>query len=185
MPVNVRIKVAPGRHHSVKFDEIRIRLKETQSWNSIINSKAGNDNFLTETTVLARQRLKCWEDYVDEDDPTQRTVELKDVSLEIPEDAVLDREYGLVRVHHFLDIKLVSHGGFVDNLKFKFPVVLGGDQYELVPSNHPVNFKHQDSIDKILARAIANTVVAVTNTAEHLWLERDQCAAKKLAVQTE
>lgn len=189
MPVNVMIKVVPGKHHSVKFDEIRVRLKETHSWNSIINSKAGNDNFLTETKVLAREQLTCWEDHIDEDDPTNRTVELNDVELEIPEDAVPDREYGLVRVHHFLDIKLVSKGGLVDNLKFKFPVVIGGDQYDLMPSNHPMNFKNQDSVDKIMARGIANTVMAVTNTAEHLWLERGgggggQSAAKKMAEQT-
>ena len=176
--MSLDISITIETRTKVNFDEIRVGLKEIQSWTSLVESKNGNSPLLTETTKLAKETVKDWTERQDETNNNRRVIHLKNIELEVPESTSSDREVGLVRVHHFLDIKLISHGRRVGNLNYKFPIVIGGgDQYTIPPDRHPMHIKQTP--DKILAAAIAGAIKKVTRTTDYC-LEAPGRAAKQL-----
>mmetsp|Transcript_11319 Transcript_11319/g.18728 ORF Transcript_11319/g.18728 Transcript_11319/m.18728 type:complete len:272 (-) Transcript_11319:139-954(-) len=163
---------------NVTFDEIRIGINEVQSWASLIQPKHGNTTTMMEVTKLSRRCYTEWdvEHVVNEQtEKTERLVQLHGTSLEIPKCATKDREYGLLRIHHYLQVKLISHSKIVNNLRFRFPLVIGGVQYAadiLPPVDHPlhaINKHTKRNPSKILAYGIARSVIFVTKTAERLF----------------
>lgn len=176
--MSLDISITIETRTKVNFDEIRVGLKEIQSWTSLVESKNGNSPLLTETTKLAKETVKDWTERQDETNNNRRVIHLKNIELKVPESTSSDREVGLVRVHHFLDIKLISHGRRVGNLNYKFPIVIGGgDQYTIPPDRHPMHIKQTP--DKILAAAIAGAIKKVTRTTDYC-LEAPGRAAKQL-----
>ena len=176
--MSLDISITIETRTEVKFDEIRVGLKEIQSWTSLVESKNGNSPLLTETTKLAKETVEDWTELPDETNNNRRSIHLKNIELEVPDSTSSDREVGLVRVHHFLDIKLISHGRRVGNLNYKFPIVIGGgDQYTIPPDRHPMHIKQTP--DKILAAAIAGAIKKVTRTTDYC-LEAPGRAAKQL-----
>ena len=180
--MSLDISITIETRTKVNFDEIRVGLKEIQSWTSLVEFKNGNSPLLTETTKLAKETVKDWTERQDETNNNRRVIHLKNIELEVPESTSSDREVGLVRVHHFLDIKLISHGRRVGNLNFKFPIVIGGgDQYTIPPDHHPMHIKQTP--DKILAAAIAGAIKKVIRTTDYC-LEAPGRAAKQLLKKT-
>ena len=177
--MSLDISITIDTRTEVKFDEIRVGLKEIQSWTSLVEFKNGNSPLLTETTKLAKETVEDWTEHPDEtNNNNRRGIHLKNIELEVPESTSSDREVGLVRVHHFLGIKLISHGRRVGNLNYKFPIVIGGgDQYTIPPDRHPMHIKQTP--DKILAAAIAGAIKKVTRTTDYC-LEAPGRAAKQL-----
>jgi len=180
--MSLDISITIETRTEVKFDEIRVGLKEIQSWTSLVESKNGNSPLLTETTKLAKETVEDWTELPDETNNNRRSIHLKNIELEVPDSTSSDREVGLVRVHHFLDIKLISHGRRVGNLNFKFPIVIGGgDQYTIPPDHHPMHIKQTP--DKILAATIAGAIKKVIRTTDYC-LEAPGRAAKQLLKKT-
>lgn len=152
---------------SQSFDEIQIRVKEVHSWSGVTSSKYSSNEQLTETTNLTKKNTVHWTERPD--GMERRVIDLKKMSLDIPNTASHDQRKGLVRVYHFLQVKLISTSRCVQNLCFRFPIVLGGEQYQVVPKDHPVNLT--DFGKMTLVDAVAGTVGYVADALDLLWSE--------------
>lgn len=162
----VRIDIdITNTNHNIKFDEIRVRVKEVQSWSSITASKVGYNEQVTETSNLTKKNLFQWKERLD-DTHHYKVIELHKVSLDIPTTASIDQPKGLLRVHHFLQVKLVSYRRQVENLCFRFPLVIGSAQYEVVPADHPANDVQLGKTT--FAEALAGTIGYLASTVDHL-----------------
>ena len=120
---------------------------------------------MAETSNLTKKNLFHWKEQLD-DTYHYRVIELHKVSLDIPTTASIDQPKGLLRVHHFLQVKLVSYRRQVENLCFRFPLVIGGAQYEVVPADHPANDAKLGKTT--FAEALAGTMVYLTSRVDHL-----------------
>lgn len=166
IPLNVEIANSSA---SGSFDEIRIRLNEVHSWNSIVSPKYSNSSVMTEVTKLSKKDIRTWTEHVDYRE--RRVIHLDNMSLDIPDTAKCDSDAGLVRIHHVLEVKLISRRYSVDNMRFRFPLVIGGKQYDhVLPRRHAVNYLTKKKTEQVLADAIAAVVSGITKSAEY-WLE--------------
>jgi hypothetical protein len=155
-----------NKTRKVIFDEVRVSLKEVKTWASIIPPKHGNNTTRTEMTELASMNYESLEK--DTIDYGKRVQLLHNISLDVPENAKCDQELGLVRVHHFLQVKIISHGGTIRDLRFRFPFVIGGAQYkEAVPADHPVNSMKKIRPSKALANGIAKSTMLLSNSGHY------------------
>jgi hypothetical protein len=159
---------------NVKFDEIRISVNEVQTWASMIPPKHSNSATMTEITKLSKKTLKTWniQKVVNErTGKTERFVQLHGMSLEVPKITAADRPYGLLRIHHYVQVKLISDGKIINNLRYRFPLVIGGPQMEELPDDHPLHTinKHTRSVSKTLAFGVARTIILITKAAEYVF----------------
>jgi hypothetical protein len=158
----------------VKFDEIRISVNEVQTWASLIQPKHGNNATMTEITKLSKKCLQTWdiEKVVNEQTgKTERFVQLHGMSAEIPKITAEDRPYGLLRIHHYLQVKLISDGKIINNLRFRFPLVIGGPQMKELSDDHPLHTikKHKRNLSKALAFGVARTIILVTQAFDYAF----------------
>lgn len=158
----------------VTFDQVQISVREVQSWSSLIQPKTGNSPTMMETTKLSKEKICNWDIIPIVDESTgkkQRFVQLHDLSIDVPKSASNDRPYGLLRIHHYLQIKLTSDGAIINNLRFRFPLVLGGEQHEIMSDDHPLHKikRGNKSLSKTLAFGIARTVIVASKAAEFLF----------------
>lgn len=168
-----------------KFDEIRIRLIEVLSWSSITgqisNAKQykGFKDIATEITKLTTKKLSSWPEEID--GRQRRVIRLHNMSLDIPQSAKCDQNVGLIRIHHVLEVKLISSGYHVSNMKFRFPLVIGGKQYDgrrALPRHHAINYLNEKRTEQILADTVAAVVSGITHSAEYLLNFRPGTSAK-------
>jgi hypothetical protein len=171
IPLNVEIANSSEKG---EFDEIRIRLNEVHSWTSIIGPKRGTDSsIMTEVTKLTKKNIRSWTEQIDY--RHRRVILLDNMSLDVPTIAICDRNSGLVRIHHVLEVKLISHGYSVDNMRFRFPLVIGGKQYdEASPKRHAVSYLNDIHAEQVLTDTIAAVVTGITRSAEHLLGDPEQ-----------
>lgn len=159
---------------SVKFHKIQISVREVQTWTSMIKPKTGNNPTMMEITKLSKQTICDWDivPIVDKDTgKKQRLVQLHDLKLDIPESTNRDRPYGLLRINHYLQVKLTSDGAIINNLRFRFPLVIGGEQYETIPDDHPIHKirRGNKSLSKALAYGIARTIIVASQGMEYAF----------------
>eukprot|EP00545_Synedropsis_sp_CCMP1620_P003357 CAMPEP_0119013466 /NCGR_PEP_ID=MMETSP1176-20130426/8464_1 /TAXON_ID=265551 /ORGANISM="Synedropsis recta cf, Strain CCMP1620" /LENGTH=263 /DNA_ID=CAMNT_0006966557 /DNA_START=55 /DNA_END=846 /DNA_ORIENTATION=+ len=170
IPFNVQIA---NTSQTRDFHEIRIRLNEVHSWSSLVGSSTqGDRGIMTEITKLTKKNLHSWIENIDHNG--RRVICLNNMSLDIPKTTSCDRNSGLIRVHHVLEVKLISHGYSVDNMRFRFPFVIGGKQYDqALPQRHAVTYLHVRHAEEVLADTIAAVVSGITKSAQSWLVEED------------
>lgn len=141
LPMDVDIRHCCRGGGKLSFDEVQVRLNEVRAYTCI--EKAGRRRkFNSETDKLVKKMVRCKNQ---SKSGPNGILKLKQLQLDIPKTALVDGNAHGVHVHHYVEITLMSTGRFVENLKFLFPIKLGGKQYKSSPDNHPVYFNKSRS----------------------------------------